>query len=178
MQDADGKIVITADNPVSCLYEYAKKVITDFCEVWDLVFYFLQKKIPDPDFDCIAENLLETWQRGNQTMKKVNSIFILEGWNFHINNACLDCLHNAVKNRRQDLSCRVKYKEGCKARWGVYFLPLVLMNLKYFSLCSRSLELNSSVPPMMPISGYAVTIQDIEEIKPFLFFYVKVLPRW
>jgi len=50
----DGKIVITADNPVSCLYEYAKK-----------------KKIPDPEFDCIAENLLETWQRGNQTMKKI-----------------------------------------------------------------------------------------------------------
>merc|ERR1712029_1124152 len=50
----DGKIVITADNPVSCLYEFAKK-----------------KKIPDPDFDCIAENLLETWQRGNQTMKKI-----------------------------------------------------------------------------------------------------------
>jgi len=52
--DTDGKIVITADNPVSCLYEFAKK-----------------KKIPDPDFDCIAENLLETWQRGNQTMKKI-----------------------------------------------------------------------------------------------------------
>ena len=32
---------------------------------------YLQKKIPDPDFDCIAENLLETWQKGNQTMKKV-----------------------------------------------------------------------------------------------------------
>jgi len=51
---SEGKIVITADNPVSCLYEFAKK-----------------KKIPDPDFDCIAENLLETWQRGNQTMKKI-----------------------------------------------------------------------------------------------------------
>jgi len=50
----DGKIVITADNPVSCLYEYAKKA-----------------KIPDPEFDCVAENLLETWQRGNQTFKKV-----------------------------------------------------------------------------------------------------------
>lgn len=53
-EENDGKIVITADNPVSCLYEYAKK-----------------KKIPDPDFDCIAENLLETWQKGNQTMKKI-----------------------------------------------------------------------------------------------------------
>ena len=25
----DGKVVITADNPVSCLYEYAKKVLTE-----------------------------------------------------------------------------------------------------------------------------------------------------
>jgi len=52
--DDDGKIVITADNPISCLFEYAKKV-----------------KIPDPEFDCVAENLLETWQKGNQTFKKV-----------------------------------------------------------------------------------------------------------
>jgi len=50
----DGKIVITADNPISCLFEYAKKV-----------------KIADPEFDCVAENLLETWQKGNQTFKKV-----------------------------------------------------------------------------------------------------------
>jgi len=50
----DGKIVVTADNPISCLFEYAKKV-----------------KIPDPEFDCVAENLLETWQKGNQTFKKV-----------------------------------------------------------------------------------------------------------
>lgn len=65
---SDGKIVITADNPVSCLYEYAKK-----------------KKIPDPDFDCIAENLLETWQRGNQTMKKIAYTMQLkiEGKTYH-----------------------------------------------------------------------------------------------
>ena len=50
----DGKVIITADNPISCLFEYAKKV-----------------KIPDPDFECVAENLLETWQKGNQTFKKV-----------------------------------------------------------------------------------------------------------
>lgn len=52
--DDDGKVVITADNPISCLFEYAKKV-----------------KVPDPEFDCVAENLLETWQKGNQTFKKV-----------------------------------------------------------------------------------------------------------
>ena len=28
------------------------------------LFYFF------PEFDCVAENLLETWQRGNQTFKK------------------------------------------------------------------------------------------------------------
>lgn len=53
-ESEDGKVVITADNPVSCLYEYAKKV-----------------KIPDPEFSCIAENLLETWQKANQTFKKI-----------------------------------------------------------------------------------------------------------
>ena len=47
-------MVITADNPVSCLYEYAKKV-----------------KIQDPEFSCIAENLLETSQKANQTFKKI-----------------------------------------------------------------------------------------------------------
>jgi len=52
--EEDGKVVITADNPISCLFEYAKKV-----------------KIADPDFECVAENLLETWQKGNQTFKKV-----------------------------------------------------------------------------------------------------------
>ena len=52
--DDDEKVVITADNPISCLFEYSKKV-----------------KIPDPDFECVAENLLETWQKGNQTFKKV-----------------------------------------------------------------------------------------------------------
>ena len=50
----DGKVVITADNPISCLFEYSKKV-----------------KIADPEFECVAENLLETWQKGNQTYKKV-----------------------------------------------------------------------------------------------------------
>jgi len=50
----DGKIVITADNPISCLFEYAKKV-----------------KIPDPQFDCVAENLLETWQQESKTYKKI-----------------------------------------------------------------------------------------------------------
>ena len=28
-ESEDGKVVITADNPVSCLYEYAKKVLED-----------------------------------------------------------------------------------------------------------------------------------------------------
>lgn len=28
-------------------------------------------KIADPEFSCIAENLLETWQKANQTFKKI-----------------------------------------------------------------------------------------------------------
>ena len=28
-ESEDGKVVITADNPVSCLYEYAKKVVEE-----------------------------------------------------------------------------------------------------------------------------------------------------
>lgn len=52
--DDDGKVVITADNPVSCLYEYTKKV-----------------KIPDPEFTCVSETVLETWQKANQTFKKI-----------------------------------------------------------------------------------------------------------
>lgn len=52
--DDDDKVVITADNPISCLFEYSKKV-----------------KIADPDFQCVAENLLETWQRASTTFKKV-----------------------------------------------------------------------------------------------------------
>ena len=28
-------------------------------------------KIPDPEFTCVAENLLETWQKANQTFKKI-----------------------------------------------------------------------------------------------------------
>jgi len=54
VDDDNGKVVITADNPISCLFEYAKKV-----------------KISDPEFTCIAENLLETWQKANQTFKKI-----------------------------------------------------------------------------------------------------------
>jgi len=50
----DGKVEITADNPISCLFEYSKKV-----------------KIGDPQFDCVAENLLDSWQREKQTYKKV-----------------------------------------------------------------------------------------------------------
>ena len=66
----DEKIVITADNPVSCLYEYAKKVK---CSVLcgHLNNNCFQKKIPDPEFDCVAENLLETWMVGTKQMKKV-----------------------------------------------------------------------------------------------------------
>ena len=34
-------------------------------------FVVLKVKIADPEFSCIAENLLETWQKANQTFKKI-----------------------------------------------------------------------------------------------------------
>lgn len=51
---ADGKIAIAADNPISCLHEYTKKV-----------------KIPDPEFECVSENVLDSWQgQGGKNFKK------------------------------------------------------------------------------------------------------------
>lgn len=50
----DGKIVIAADNPISCLHEYAKK-----------------RKIPDPQFQCVSENILDTCMTGNMAFKKI-----------------------------------------------------------------------------------------------------------
>ena len=68
----DGKIVITADNPISCLFEYAKKVGANWSDAFNVtIIVKFQVKIADPEFDCVAENLLETWQKGNQTFKKV-----------------------------------------------------------------------------------------------------------
>ena len=29
-------------------------------------------KIPDPDFECVSENILDSWQQGNKLFKKVN----------------------------------------------------------------------------------------------------------
>jgi hypothetical protein len=36
----------------------------------------LQVKIPDPDFECVSENVLEFWQKGNQTFKKVGTFSV------------------------------------------------------------------------------------------------------
>jgi len=48
------KLVITANNPVSCLHEYAKK-----------------KKIPDPSFTVLAETVIENIQKVNHSFKKI-----------------------------------------------------------------------------------------------------------
>ena len=45
--------VIQTANPISALYEYCKKV-----------------KYPDPAFECVSENILETWQKNNHTFKR------------------------------------------------------------------------------------------------------------
>ncbi|XP_040577108.1 uncharacterized protein [Lepeophtheirus salmonis] len=44
---------ITSSNPISCLYEYCKKA-----------------KFDDPVFECVSENVVETWLKGQQTLKK------------------------------------------------------------------------------------------------------------
>jgi len=53
--------VIQTGNPISALYEYCKKV-----------------KHPDPVFDCVSENVLETWQKNNHTFKKTEYTMKLE----------------------------------------------------------------------------------------------------
>merc|ERR1712141_546236 len=53
--------VIQTANPISALFEYCKKV-----------------KYPDPMFECVSENVLETWQKNNHTFKKTEYTMKLE----------------------------------------------------------------------------------------------------
>merc|ERR1711935_389543 len=53
--------VIQTANPISALYEYCKKV-----------------KYPDPAYECVSENVLETWQKNNHTFKKTEYTMKLE----------------------------------------------------------------------------------------------------
>merc|ERR1712001_753272 len=53
--------VIQTANPISALFEYSKKV-----------------KYPDPVFECVSENVLETWQKNNHTFKKTEYTMKLE----------------------------------------------------------------------------------------------------
>jgi len=53
--------VIQTGNAISALYEYCKKV-----------------KYPDPAFECVSENVLETWQKNNHTFKKTEYTMKLE----------------------------------------------------------------------------------------------------
>ncbi len=39
---------------------------------------FFAAKVPDPDFECISENVLDTWQKGNKTFKKFEYTIRLE----------------------------------------------------------------------------------------------------
>ena len=34
--------------------------------------------MPEPDFECVSENVLETWQKENKTFKKVEYTMRLE----------------------------------------------------------------------------------------------------
>jgi hypothetical protein len=53
--------VIQTANLISALFEYCKKV-----------------KYPDPMFECVSENVLETWQKNNHTFKKTEYTMKLE----------------------------------------------------------------------------------------------------
>ena len=53
--------VIQNPNPISALHEYCKKA-----------------KIPEPEFDCVSENVLETWQKAERTFKKIEYTIRLE----------------------------------------------------------------------------------------------------
>ena len=39
-------------------------------EICHLQLVLFPVKAPDPDFECVAENVLETWQKDNHTFKK------------------------------------------------------------------------------------------------------------
>lgn len=45
-----------------------------------IVITFLNRlaKLNEPDFDCVGENVLETWQKGNHTFKKTEYTMRLE----------------------------------------------------------------------------------------------------
>jgi len=53
-QAGESKMVITANNPISCLHEFTKK-----------------KKIADPSFNVVAENVIESFVKGNHSFKKI-----------------------------------------------------------------------------------------------------------
>ena len=36
----------------------------------NFISVFVEAKIPEPDFECISENVLETWQAESRTFKK------------------------------------------------------------------------------------------------------------
>jgi len=55
--------VIQTANPISALYEYCKKG---------------KVKYPDPVYECVSENVLETWQKNNHTFKKTEYTMKLE----------------------------------------------------------------------------------------------------
>jgi hypothetical protein len=53
----------------------SKNLVSDFIEVLNQCRSYIclwQVKIGDPEFECVAEHVLESWQKGNQTYKKVS----------------------------------------------------------------------------------------------------------
>ena len=72
--------VIQTANPISALYEYCKK---GNIECFLIMKPFISPhcttvKYPDPAFECVSENVLETWQKNNHTFKKTEYTMKLE----------------------------------------------------------------------------------------------------
>ena len=73
--------VIQTANPISALYEYCKKGTDEnilYSKNDHKSIALFTVKYPDPVFDCVSENVLETWQKNNHTFKKTEYTMKLE----------------------------------------------------------------------------------------------------
>jgi len=79
--------VVQNANPISALHEYCKKgnetsyFVLNFTHIsllHNISFSLFAAKIPDPEFECVSETVLESWQKGDKTFKKTEYTMRLE----------------------------------------------------------------------------------------------------
>ena len=60
------------DSIFSIIYTKNFEILQDLASCFFLIFTSLSStvKASDPEFECVAENVLETWQKDNHTFKK------------------------------------------------------------------------------------------------------------